>query len=81
LHEIRALPQRALAQAHANELAVAEADAALRGGNADVALTALGCGVEPHEIWRYKAALTVDSEVPLLAQLQAALAAQAKPRS
>jgi len=37
--------------------------------------------VEPHEIWRYKAALTVDSEDPVLAQLQATLAAQAKPRS
>jgi hypothetical protein len=47
LHEIRAdLPQRARAQAHANELAVTEAETALRSGNADVAITALGCGRE-----------------------------------
>lgn len=35
--------------------------------------------IEPHELWRYKAGLTVDREDPVLAQLQAALAAQAKP--
>lgn len=33
--------------------------------------------LEPHELWRYKVALTVDSADPVLAQIQAMLAAQA----
>jgi hypothetical protein len=36
--------------------------------------------VDPHEIWRCKAALTVDSADPVLAQLQATLARKAKPQ-
>jgi hypothetical protein len=34
---------------------------------------------EPHELWRHKVALAVDAADPVLAQLQATLAEQAKP--
>jgi hypothetical protein len=33
--------------------------------------------LEPHELWRYKVALTVDAADPVLAQIQAMLVAQA----
>jgi hypothetical protein len=33
--------------------------------------------LEPHELWRYKVAIAVDGEDPVLAQVQATLAAQA----
>ena len=34
--------------------------------------------LEPHEMWRYKVALAVDGADPVLAQIQATLAAQAQ---
>lgn len=47
LHEIRSdLPQREHAQVHADELALAEAEIALRTENTDAAVTALACGSE-----------------------------------
>jgi ribosomal protein L34E len=47
LHDIgTGLPQRARAQAHADELALSEAGAAIRARAAGVASTALGCGSE-----------------------------------
>jgi hypothetical protein len=36
--------------------------------------------MEPHELWRYKVALTVEAADPVLAQLQATLTEPAKPQ-
>ena len=35
--------------------------------------------VDGHELWRYKAAIAVDAADPALAEVNAALAAQARP--
>jgi PilZ domain len=37
--------------------------------------------IAPHELWRYKVALAVDGDDPVLAQIQATLAAQAQAQA